>query len=83
MLQSSSHPEDGWSIQLKRRQEKLQYQVVHKRTFLSFHVCRSNWETKISIIDFVAITDAEGEKAKNNVETQEQVPSDDEPQGFW
>ena len=35
MLQLS-HPGDSWSIQPKHRQEKLQYQVVYKRTLLSF-----------------------------------------------
>ena len=39
---SRSQGEDGWSIQRKRQQEEFQYQVVYKRTFLSFHVWRSN-----------------------------------------
>ena len=33
-----SDPEDSWSIQPKRRQEKLQYQVVYKRILLSFQI---------------------------------------------
>ena len=39
---ASSHLEEDWSIQLKHRQEKFHYQVVYKRTFSSFHVCRSS-----------------------------------------
>ena len=40
-----SRPEEDWSIQSKRRQDKfLCYQVVYKRTLNIFHDHSSNWE---------------------------------------